>query len=453
MGFEIEEIIETIRMIESENLDIRTVTLAVDVQDCAHSDPKAVGRKLSKKLLRIGRELVPATRKVESRFGIPVINKRVSVTPISRVLLSERKQDFVHVARALDEIAEALGVDFLGGFSAMVHKEATPIDRGLIESIPAAIGSTRSLCSSINVATTKAGINMDAVLLMGRVIRDLAYRTRKAKSIGAAKLVTFANIPEDNPFMAGATVGWGEGEATINVGVSGPGVVRSVVAKMKGADLGALAEEIKKTAFKITRMGELIGQEVSKALGVRFGIVDLSLAPTPLVGDSIASILEEMGLESCGAPGSTAALALLNDAVKKGGAFASSRVGGLSGAFIPYSEDAGMVAAVERGSLTIEKLEAMTSVCSVGLDMVLLPGDTPVETLAAIIADQCAIGITNNKTTGCRLIPVHGAAPGARVDFGGLLGAGRVMEVSRFSSADFVRRGGFIPAPLSALTN
>jgi len=453
MGFEIEEIIETIRMIESEHLDIRTVTLAVDVQDCAHSDPRVVGRKLSKKLLRIGRELVPATRKVESRFGIPVINKRVSVTPISRVLLSERKQDFVHVARALDEIAEALGVDFLGGFSAMVHKEATPIDRGLIESIPAAIGSTRSLCASINVATTKAGINMDAVLLMGRVIRDLAYRTRKAKSIGAAKLVTFANIPEDNPFMAGATVGWGEGEATINVGVSGPGVVRSVVAKMKDADLGALAEEIKKTAFKVTRMGELIGQEVSKALGARFGIVDLSLAPTPLVGDSIANILEEMGLESCGAPGSTAALALLNDAVKKGGAFASSRVGGLSGAFIPYSEDAGMVAAVERGSLNIEKLEAMTSVCSVGLDMVLLPGDTPMETLAAIIADQCAIGITNNKTTGCRLIPVHGAAAGARVDFGGLLGAGRVMEVNRFSSADFVRRGGLIPAPLSALTN
>jgi uncharacterized protein (UPF0210 family) len=453
MGLEIEEIIETIRMIESENLDIRTVTLAVDVQDCAHSDPRTVGRKLRKKLLRIGKELVPATRKVESRFGIPVINRRVSVTPISRVLLTDRKQDFVHVARALDEIAEALGVDFLGGFSAMVHKEATPIERGLIESIPASIGTTRSLCSSVNVATTKAGINMDAVLLMGRIIRDLAYRTRKAKSIGAAKLVTFANIPEDNPFMAGATVGWGEGEATLNVGVSGPGVVRSVIAKMEGADLGAMAEEIKKTAFKITRMGELIGQEVSKALGVRFGIVDLSLAPTPLVGDSIANILEEMGLESCGAPGSTAALAMLNDAVKKGGAFASSRVGGLSGAFIPYSEDAGMVAAANRGSLTIEKLEAMTAVCSVGLDMVLLPGDTPEETLAGIIADECAIGITNNKTTGCRLIPVHGAVPGAHVDFGGLLGSGTVMEVSRFSSAGFVRRGGLIPAPLSALTN
>ncbi len=453
MGFDTEEIIETIRMIESENLDIRAVTLAVDVQDCAHTDPEVVGRKLRRKLLRIGGKLVPATRTVESRFGIPVINKRVSVTPISRILLTERKQDFVHVAKALDEVAGELGVDFVGGFSAMVHKEATPIDRGLIEAIPAAIGSTRSLCASVNVATTRAGINMDAVLLMGRVIRDLAYRTRKAGSFGAAKLVTFANIPEDNPFMAGATVGWGEGEATINVGVSGPGVIRSVVAKMKDADLGAMAEEIKKTAFKITRMGELIGQEVSKKLGVHFGIVDLSLAPTPLAGDSIANILEEMGLESCGAPGSTAALALLNDAVKKGGAFASSRVGGLSGAFIPYSEDAGMVAAVERGSLTIEKLEAMTSVCSVGLDMVLLPGDTPVETLAAIIADECAIGITNNKTTGCRLIPVHGAAPGTRINFGGLFGSGRVMEVSRFSSAEFVRRGGFIPAPLSALTN
>ena len=453
MGFEIEEIIETVRMIESEHLDIRTVTLAVDVQDCAHSDPKAVGRKLRKKLFRIGKGLVPATRKVESRFGIPVINRRVSVTPISRVLLTDKKKDFVHLAMELDEIAQALGVDFLGGFSALVHKEATPMDRGLIESIPEAIGATRSLCSSVNVATTKAGINMDAVLLMGGVIRDLAHRTRKAQSVGAAKLVTFANMPEDNPFMAGATVGWGEGEATINVGVSGPGVVRSVVAKRKDADLGALAEEIKKTAFKVTRMGELIGQEVSKTLGVRFGIVDLSLAPSPIVGDSIANILEAMGLESCGAPGSTAALALLNDAVKKGGAFASSRVGGLSGAFIPYSEDAGMVAAAERGSLTLEKLEAMSSVCSVGLDMILLPGDTPAETLAGIIADQCAIGIANNKTTGCRLIPVHGAVPGARVHFGGLLGAGTVMSVSRFSSAGFVRRGGLIPAPLRALTN
>jgi uncharacterized protein (UPF0210 family) len=453
MAFEIDEIIETVRMIESERLDIRTVTLAVDVQDCAHSNPKTVGRNLRKKLLRIGKRLIPETEKIESRFGIPVINRRVSVTPISRVLLSDRKQDFVLVARALDDIAGELGVDFVGGFSAMVHKQATPNERGLIESIPTAVGSTQRLCSAVNVATTKAGINMDAVLLMGRVIRDLAYRTRKAQSIGPAKLVIFANIPEDNPFMAGATVGWGEGEATVNVGVSGPGVVRSVVAKKKGADLGVLAEEIKKTAFKITRMGELIGQEVSRALGVRFGIVDLSLAPTPLVGDSIANILEEMGLESCGAPGTTAALALLNDAVKKGGAFASSRVGGLSGAFIPYSEDAGMVAAARRGSLTIEKLEAMTSVCSVGLDMVILPGDTPEETLAGIIADECAIGIANNKTTGCRLIPVHGAAPGDRVNFGGLLGSGVVMDVSRFSSADFVRRGGLIPAPLSALTN
>ncbi len=453
MGFEIEEIVETVRMIESEHLDIRTVTLAVDVQDCAHTDPRFVSRKLRKKLLGIGKELVPVTKGVEARFGIPVINRRVSVTPISRVLLTERKQDFVFVAKALDEIARDLGVDFVGGFSALVHKKATPIERGLIESIPAAIGGTRRLCSSVNVATTKAGINMDAVLLMGRVIRDLAYRTRKAGSIGPAKLVTFANMPEDNPFMAGATVGWGEGEATINVGVSGPGVVRSVVAKRKGDDLGALAEEIKKTAFKITRMGELIGQEVSKALGVRFGIVDLSLAPAPIVGDSIANILEEMGLESCGAPGSTAALALLNDAVKKGGAFASSRVGGLSGAFIPYSEDAGMVAAAERGSLTIEKLEAMTAVCSVGLDMVLLPGDTPEESLAGMIADECAIGIANNKTTGCRLIPVHGAAPGDRVNLGGLFGSGVVMEVSRFSSAGFVRRGGLIPAPLSALSN
>jgi hypothetical protein len=453
MGFETEEIIETIRMIESEHLDIRTVTLAVDVQDCAHCDPRTVGRKLRKKLLRLGRDLVSAVQGVESRFGIPVINKRISVTPVSRVLLAERPQDFLHVARALDDIARTLAVDFIGGFSAMVHKEATPIDLGLIRSIPEAIGNTRRLCSAVNVATTRAGINMDAVLLMGGVIRDLAYRTRKRQSIGAAKLVTFANIPEDNPFMAGATVGWGEGEATINVGVSGPGVIRSVVAKRKGAGLGELAEEIKKTAFKITRMGELIGQEVSKALGVRFGIVDLSLAPTPLVGDSIANILEEMGLASCGAPGSTAALALLVDAVKKGGAFASSRVGGLSGAFIPYSEDAGMVAAVERGSLTLEKLEAMTSVCSVGLDMVLLPGDTPAETLAGIIADECAIGIVNNKTTGCRLIPVWGAAAGTRVDFGGLLGRGTVMEVSRFSSAGFIRRGGLIPAPLSALTN
>ena len=404
-------------------------------------------------MLGIGKDLVTITRKVESRFGVPVINRRVSLTPISRVLLSTRKQDFVQVAGTLDEIAAKIGVDFLGGFSAMVHKEATPVDRALIESIPDAIGRTRRVCSSVNVATTKAGINMDAVLVMGKVIRSLARRTRKEQSVGAAKLVTFANIPEDNPFMAGAMVGWGEGEATINVGVSGPGVVRSAISKKKGADLGSLAEEIKKTAFKITRMGELIGREVSKALGVSFGIVDLSLAPTPLVGDSIANILEEMGLESCGAPGSTAALALLNDAVKKGGAFASSRVGGLSGAFIPVSEDAGMVAAVDRGSLTLEKLEAMSAVCSVGLDMVLLPGNTPEETLAGIIADECAIGITNDKTTGCRLIPVFGKGPGDRVNFGGLLGGGTVQEVNRFSSADFVRRGGLIPAPLRSLTN
>ena len=453
MGFDIEEITETIRMIGSEHLDIRTVTLALDVQDCAHTDPKVVGRRLRRKALGIGGRLLPVTGHVASRFGIPIINRRVSLIPISRVLLSDRQEDFVQLARTLDGVAEELGVDFLGGFSALVHKEATPIDRVLIASIPRALAGTRRVCAAVNVATTKAGMNMDAILLMGRVIKDLARRTRRAGSVGAAKLVTFANIPEDNPFMAGATVGWGEGEAMINVGVSGPGVVRSVVAKLKGADLGTLAEEIKKTAFKITRMGELIGREVSEALGVRFGIVDLSLAPTPLVGDSIANILEEMGLESCGAPGSTAALALLNDAVKKGGAFASSRVGGLSGAFIPVSEDAGMVAAAERGSLTLEKLEAMTAVCSVGLDMVLLPGDTPAETLAGIIADECAIGISNDKTAGCRLIPVHGASPGDRVDFGGLLGGGTVMEVSRFSSAGFVGRGGLIPAPLRALTN
>ncbi len=453
MGFEIEEIRETVRMIESEHLDIRTVTLAIDIQDCAHTDPGIACRRIRKKILGIGRELVPVTRSVESRFGIPVINRRISITPVSRVLLSRKKEDFVQVAQTLDEVAAEIGVDFLGGFSAMVHKEATPMDRALIESIPEAIGSTKRVCSSINVATTRAGINMDAVLTMGKAIRSLAHRTRRERSIGAAKLVTFANIPEDNPFMAGATVGWGEGEATVNVGVSGPGVVRSVISKMKDANLGRVADEIKKTAFKITRMGELIGREVSRSLGVRFGIVDLSLAPTPLVGDSIANILEEMGLESCGAPGSTAALALLNDAVKKGGAFASSRVGGLSGAFIPVSEDSGMDAASARGSLSLEKLEAMTAVCSVGLDMVLLPGDTPAETLAGIIADECAIGITNDKTTGCRLIPVHGAVPGDVVSFGGLLGAGTVMKVSRFSSAGFVRRGGLIPAPLRALGN
>jgi len=453
MSFDIEEISETIRMIESEHLDIRTVTLAVDVQDCAHADPRVVAGRLEKKLLRTGRSLVGVTRALEGRFGIPIVNRRVSVTPVSRVMLSRKAADHVHVARALDRIAGALGVDFLGGFSALVHKEATPMDRALIESIPEAIGSTARLCSSVNVATTRAGINMNAVLWMGGIIRALAYRTRRQKSIGPAKLVVFANMPEDNPFMAGAAVGWGEGEATVNVGVSGPGVVRSVVAKNPDADLGELADLIKKTAFKITRMGELIGREVSRALGVGFGIVDLSLAPTPAAGDSIANILEEMGLESCGAPGSTAALALLNDAVKKGGAFASSRVGGLSGAFIPVSEDAGMVAAQERGSLTLEKLEAMTAVCSVGLDMILLPGDTPEETLAGIIADECAIGVVNNKTTGCRLIPVHGAGPGDRVDFGGLLGAGSVMEIRRFSSARFIRRGGLIPAPLRALTN
>ncbi|MCK5438401.1 MAG: DUF711 family protein [Gemmatimonadetes bacterium] len=362
------EILSTLEMLENENLDVRTVTLGINLLDCAGSSLDRVKDKIYSKIAHLAQNLVPECDRIGQKYGIPVVNKRIAVSPIAVVGAALSSSQQVEISKALNAVAQEVNVDFIGGFSALVQKGIARGDRALIEAIPHALAATERVCASVNVATTRAGINMDAVLLMGRVIRDLAYRTRKAKSIGAAKLVTFANIPEDNPFMAGATVGWGEGEATINVGVSGPGVVRSVVAKMKDADLGALAEEIKKTAFKITRMGELIGQEVSKALGVRFGIVDLSLAPTPLVGDSIASILEEMGLESCGAPGSTAALALLNDAVKKGGAFASSRVGGLSGAFIPYSEDAGMVAAVERGSLTIEKLEAMTSVTRVSAD-------------------------------------------------------------------------------------
>lgn len=447
------EVIETIKMIQEENLDIRTITMGISLRDCCHSDGKTTRKKIYDKITKRAVDLVKVGNDIEKEYGIPIINKRISVTPISLIAESSDEEDYVEFARTMDKAAEAVGVNFIGGFTALVHKGYTNGDKKLIRSLPAALSLTNRVCSSVNVATTKAGINMDAVGEMGEVIKKAAEMTADKGGIACAKLVVFANVPEDNPFMAGAFHGVGEPECVINVGVSGPGVVKCALEGVKGADFGTVSETIKKTAFKITRMGQLVAQEASRRLGVDFGIVDLSLAPTPAIGDSVAHILEEMGLEKCGTHGTTAALALLNDAVKKGGVMASSYVGGLSGAFIPVSEDAGMIDAVKAGALSIEKLEAMTCVCSVGLDMIVVPGNTSAETISAIIADEVAIGVINNKTTAVRIIPAPGKVEGDVVEFGGLLGSGPVMRVNPFSSADFVKRGGRIPAPLNSLRN
>ncbi|MEA5112640.1 MAG: PFL family protein [Geobacteraceae bacterium] len=453
MPIQPEEILETIKMVTNENLDIRTVTMGINLRGCSHPDIRIFNEQVYDRILRCAENLVRATEDIQGLYGIPIINRRISVTPVAIVAESCLADDLVSVAETLDRAAHEAGIDFIGGYSALVQKGMTPGDHRLITSIPRALATTKKVCSSVNVATTKAGINMDAVALMGRIVKETAELTRDDGGIGCAKLVVFANAPEDNPFMAGAFHGIGEPDCVINVGVSGPGVVNSAVRALHDPSLGDIAECIKKTAFKITRMGEMVGREVADRLGAQFGVLDLSLAPTPAVGDSVAAILEAMGLESCGTHGTTAALALLNDAVKKGGAMASSSVGGLSGAFIPVSEDAGMIRAVQRGSLSLDKLEAMTSVCSVGLDMIAVPGDTSPATISAIIADEMAIGMVNRKTTAVRIIPAPGTRVGDMVEFGGLLGSAPVMPVHGFSSEAFIARGGRIPAPIQSLTN
>lgn len=447
------EIFETIRMIERENLDIRTITMGISLRDCAAETSAVSRRRIYDKITRYAEHLVKTGEAIAREFGIPIINKRISVTPIALVAESSDEINYANFARTLDEAAKTVGVNFIGGFSALVHKGYTAGDRRLVQSIPEALAMTERVCSSVNVATTKAGINMDAVAEMGRIIKETAEWTKERGGLGCAKLVVFSNVPEDNPFMAGAFHGIGEPECVINVGVSGPGVVAAAVRNLGKVDFSEIADAIKKTAFKITRMGQLVAREASTRLSVPFGIVDLSLAPTSAVGDSVARILEAMGIEKCGGPGTTAALALLNDAVKKGGVMASSHVGGLSGAFIPVSEDAGMIEAVLCGALTLEKLEAMTCVCSVGLDMITVPGDTSAATISAIIADEVSIGVVNNKTTAVRIIPSPGHVVGDVVEFGGLLGSGPVMSVSPWSAEDFIARGGRIPAPLQSLRN
>ncbi|MDD2621377.1 MAG: PFL family protein [Syntrophomonadaceae bacterium] len=448
-----DEILETVNMLQTENLDIRTITMGINIQDCRGISGDDTGRKIYEKIVTCAGSLVKVGDDIEKEYGIPVINKRVSVTPVAMVADGLSQDEMVQVGIYLDRAAAEIGINFLGGFSALVHKGFTRGDRALIDAIPETLAWTERVCSSVNLATTKAGINMDAVYLMGQIIKLTAALTANSDGVGCAKLVVFCNAAEDNPFMAGAFHGPGEPETTINIGISGPGVVLNTVKKYPDTDLGELANLIKNTAFKITRTGELVGRVASKRLGVPFGIVDLSLAPTPAIGDSVADILESMGLERVGAHGSTAALAMLNDAVKKGGAMASSYVGGLSGAFIPVSEDAGMIKAVEDGALTIDKLEAMTCVCSVGLDMIAIPGDTPAETISAIIADEAAIGMINRKTTACRLIPAPGKKVGDWVEFGGLLGRAPIMKVNPFSSAQFIKRRGRIPAPIHSLNN
>ncbi|OAA93761.1 PFL family protein [Clostridium coskatii] len=447
------DIMETINMIDKENLDIRTITMGISLLDCIDSDGKKARTKIYDKITKHAENLVKTAKEIETEYGIPIIHKRVSVTPISLIAQASSDKSYVEYAKILDKATQTLGIDFIGGFSALVHKGYTKGDKILIESIPESLAVTEKVCSSVNVGTTKAGINMDAVKDMGRIVKETAYLTRENESIGCAKLVIFSNAVEDNPFMAGAFHGVGEADSIINVGVSGPGVVKCALEEVKGQNFNVVAETIKKTAFKITRMGQLVAGEASKRLNVPFGIVDLSLAPTPAVGDSVARVLEEMGLESCGCPGTTAALALLNDAVKKGGIMAASQVGGLSGAFIPVSEDEGMISAVNSGSLNLEKLEAMTCVCSVGLDMIGIPGDTPESTISAIIADESAIGMINNKTTAVRVIPVYGKSVGDEANFGGLLGKAPIMPVSKFSSESFIARGGRIPAPIHSFKN
>lgn len=446
------DIMETVQMIEEEHLDIRTITMGISLLSCCDPDIDRSCQKVYDKITTYAKNLVQVGEQIEAEYGIPIINKRISVTPIA-MLVAASGGDPVKYALTLDRAAKEVGVNFIGGYSALVHKGFAAGDKELIESIPRALAQTEFVCSSVNIGSTKTGINMDAVGVMGKVVCEAARLTADWDCIGAAKLVVFCNAPEDNPFMAGAFHGPGEPECVINVGVSGPGVVRAALTKCPDGDLTDIADIIKKTAFKITRMGQLVGSEASRRLGVPFGIVDLSLAPTPAVGDSVAHILEEMGLAQCGCYGTTAALALLNDAVKKGGVMASSHVGGLSGAFIPVSEDAGMIDAARTGCLKLEKLEAMTAVCSVGLDMIVCPGDTPAEVIAAIIADEAAIGMVNSKTTAVRIIPAIGKKEGEELEFGGLLGSGPVMPVNQVSPAKFIRRGGRIPAPLQSLKN
>jgi len=449
----ISDILQTVNMIDHQHLDIRTITLGISLYDCADSDINSCSRKIYDKICKKAENLVKTGSEIEKEYGIPIINKRISVTPISFVAASCESEDYSVIGRALDNAAKNCGVNFTGGFSALVHKGFTNSDLRLINSIPKTLSETELVCSSVNVATTKAGINMDAVALMGKIIKKTAELTASNDGIGCAKLVVFANAVEDNPFMAGAFHGEGEPECVINVGVSGPGVVYRALQDIKGESFDVVAETVKRTAFRITRMGQMVANAASKRLGVPFGVVDLSLAPTPAQGDSVARILEEMGLENCGTHGTTAALALLNDAVKKGGVMASGHVGGLSGAFIPVSEDEGMIEAVKKGSLNLEKLEAMTCVCSVGLDMIAVPGDTSPETISAIIADEAAIGVINSKTTAVRLIPAPNKNFGDSVEFGGLLGSAPVMKVNKSNSSDFIKRGGRIPAPIHSLKN
>ena len=448
-----QDVLETINMIREENLDIRTITMGISLWDCVSEDVDRLCDKIYDKITTRAERLVATGNDIEKMYGIPIVNKRVSVTPISLIGGAASPEGYLKIAHTLQRAADTLGINFIGGFSALVQKGMTVGAKNLISIIPEALSETRNVCSSVNVASTKAGINMDAIALMGSTIKRAAYLTRDENSIACAKLVVFANVPEDNPFMAGAFCGVGEPEAAINVGVSGPGVVASAIRRAGDCNLSELADVIKKTAFKITRVGQLVANEAARRLNTPFGIVDLSLAPTPAIGDSVAYILEGMGLESCGAHGTTAALAMLNDAVKKGGVMASSHVGGLSGAFIPVSEDAGMIAAVERGALSLEKLEAMTAVCSVGLDMIAVPGDTPEDVINGIIADEISIGVVNTKTTAVRLIPAYGKKAGESVEFGGLLGTAPIMAINTYSPSKFIARGGRIPAPIHSLKN
>lgn len=449
------EVEETNKMVEKENLDVRTITMGISLLDCAGTDLTDVCNRIYNKITTYAKNLVSTGDEIAKELGVPIVNKRISITPISLVGASccKTPEDYVEIAKTLDKAAKEVGVNFIGGYSAIVSKGMTPSDELLIRSIPKAMACTELICSSVNVGSTKTGINMDAVRLMGEIVKETAEYTKENDSLGCAKLVVLCNAPDDNPFMAGAFLGVTEPDAVINVGVSGPGVVKYALESVRGESFEVLCETIKKTAFKITRVGQLVAQEASKRLGMPFGIIDLSLAPTPAIGDSVADILEEIGLEHAGAPGTTAALALLNDQVKKGGVMASSYVGGLSGAFIPVSEDQGMINAVEAGCLTIEKLEAMTCVCSVGLDMIAIPGDTPATTISGIIADESAIGMINQKTTAVRVIPVIGKKVGDNVEFGGLLGHAPVMPVNKFSCADFVNRKGRIPAPVHSFKN
>jgi uncharacterized protein (UPF0210 family) len=449
MSLSFEEIFETVRMIGLEHLDIRTTTLGISLRDCVADTPEETARRVYEKIVRRAGKLLSTAKQVELEYGVPIINKRVSVTPVAMLGL----ENPLPVALALDRAAQEIGIDFLGGYTALVHKDFSTSDLALIESLPQALSQTSRLCGSVNVGDTRTGINMNACLMLGKMLKALAAATADKGGLGCAKFCSFANAVEDNPFMAGAFYGAGEGECSLSVGISGPGVVCSVVKQMPDADFSTLSDAIRRTAYKITRMGELVGRKVSERLGVPFNIVDLSLAPTPAPGDSVGEIFEAFGFERTGAPGTTAALMLLTDAVKKGGAMATGHIGGLSGAFIPISEDGALAAAAAEGALSIEKLEAMTAICCVGLDMVILPGDTSAETLAGIIADESAIGVMNNKTTACRLIPAPGKKAGDIVDFGGLLGSGPVMKVSEFSNVRFINRGGRIPAPLHGLRN